>query len=85
MTEEDLEPNSSRDTFLIISTVVVISAYMMFLLSLRIFEKYAAMVNVIIYVVKGSAMFLIIFTIITFAFGNMFFIMGMLDDIDTYD
>lgn len=86
VTDEDFNNyNPLRDVFLIISSAIVMTSYIMFLLMLRIFENMATMVNVIIYVIKGSSMFLFVFFLMTFAFGNTFYILSMLDDINTYD
>ena len=38
-----------------------------------------------IYVIKGSFMFLFIVLLVCFAFGNMFYIISMLDDVSSYD
>ena len=71
-----------RDSFKILSTIIVISCYVIFLLNLRIFDKFAAMINMIFYVVIGSFRFLIIFFIIIWAFGNTIFVMQSLDAVE---
>eukprot|EP00347_Sterkiella_histriomuscorum_P008884 403343377 len=74
-----------RDAFKIISTIVVLWTYVIFLVQLRIFERYAAMINMRFYVLKGSLLFLFIFFLMIWAFGNTFFIMSTLDSVENSD
>ncbi|CDW74810.1 UNKNOWN [Stylonychia lemnae] len=84
-TIKDFLDNPLRDIFKILSSVIVFWSYLMFLLQLRIFEKYAALINVIFYVIKGSNLFFIIFFLTLFGFGNTYYILATLDQYETPD
>lgn len=64
------------------SSILVLWAYFIFLLHLRIFEVTATVINLIFYVFKESMVFCFLFSIVCLAFGNSFYILSILEHPD---
>ena len=73
----------SIDYYLIVSSAVIVQAYFIFLLQLRIFEPFAVLINLIFYALKESATYIFIFMFAVAGFANALFILAMIESPDT--
>ncbi len=72
-----------EDFFLMFSSAIIIFSYFIQLLQMRIFERFAVLINLIFQVMIESINFMLIFFIIVTAFANAIFILCVLEHPDT--